>query len=903
MEVPMNSETYSATSLQTYSEPSLLEHPLPSLPNTLEQNNSAIEEWQNWLSSHRIWGQLPATTLQAIAKAFYCFRVEAQTLIYQEGQTPIGLYLIQSGSVEIFRRSPIGNSLIRYRNAGDLFGYTLVANAVEGTYQTNAIALNTSKILFLPKTTFQTLIIEFPEIQQMIHSLLSQDLLEYATRIAREQIRIQGLQAYIQPVSSAATILGSSKAAQKLREQLHHVSQTLDPVIFQAPVGAGKTFLAKLIHIQSRLSSQPFAEMDCADLPRTADGRLNTDALFGRVDQQPGILELLERGTLLLENVQVLSEGDRARLIHYLKTGLVLPNHGIGTTTALATEPPQPSQAWVRLILAAPHKLDLPDLDAITIKLFTLPQRKADIPDFARYFLSQFCHEQNRPLLQLDQSDLRRLLSYEYPGNLSELAEILHRAVIMTPPGNLVIPEQALWSVQSTKNAFRLDLLTHVSWLRRVLLSRWYPAAIWGVMMAIFVPVTVLGFIGPQTRESSVTLNLFWAWWWPGYLFLFAFVGRLWCAVCPFMIVGEWARQISLWLFPRQQRAWNTQWLNRWGAWVLFGGFVAIFLWEQLWDLPHHAYLSAWLLVAIAAGAVIFSLIYERRLWCRYLCPIGGMNGMFAKLSMIELRSTQQVCGSQCSTFGCYKGSSATPITFADALPSEGQATGGCPLYSHPAQLQDNRDCMLCMTCLKACPNRSAQLNLRFPASDLLDNHRGFWAEAALLLLLLGGVFMHHAQTILGWLGVGALPLDADHLFMSAPIALALLSIPAGLTYATHAIARLLDSKQPNYLTVIYAYLPLTLAANLAHYIPAAIMEAGQILPVLARTLGLSGSGLPTLAWSADVAQFLQGVTLLSALIFSPYPLLRITQRSVWKNAPHLLLMLGLTIFCFKLII
>jgi polyferredoxin len=97
---------------------------------------------------------------------------------------------------------------------------------------------------------------------------------------------------------------------------------------------------------------------------------------------------------------------------------------------------------------------------------------------------------------------------------------------------------------------------------------------------------------------------------------------------------------------------------------------------------------------------------------------------MFAKLAMVEVRSTQQVCGSQCSTFGCYKGSDATPVTFADALPTEGQATGGCPLYSHPAQLQDNRDCVLCMTCLKACPNRSVQLNLRFPASDLLETIR-----------------------------------------------------------------------------------------------------------------------------------------------------------------------------------
>jgi polyferredoxin len=381
------------------------------------------------------------------------------------------------------------------------------------------------------------------------------------------------------------------------------------------------------------------------------------------------------------------------------------------------------------------------------------------------------------------------------------------------------------------------------------------------------------------------------------------FIGRFWCTVCPFMVTAEWIRRFSLWLFPRQQLAWNTHWLNRWGAWVVFGGFVAIYLWEQLWDLPHHAYLSAWLLLTITAGAVIFSVIYERRLWCRYLCPIGGMNGMFAKLSMVELRSTQQVCGSQCSTFGRYRGSEATPLNFANPLPTEGQATQGCPLYSHPAQLQDNRDCMFCMSCLKGCPNRSAQLNLRFPASDLLDHHRGFWAEAALLLLLLGGVFMHHGQKILGWLGFEKVPLDADHLWTSLPISLALLAIPFGLISGTHAIARCLNPEQPPLLTIIYAYLPFTLAANLAHYMTAAMMEAGQILPVFARTLGLSGDSLPTLTWSLDVAQFLQGVTLLSALTFSPYPLFRITQGSLLRNLPHLLLLIGLTWICFWLMI
>jgi hypothetical protein len=324
----------------------------------------------------------------------------------------------------------------------------------------------------------------------------------------------------------------------------------------------------------------------------------------------------------------------------------------------------------------------MPGVNGPVIKLFSLAQRKEDIPDFAQHFLEKFCREQGRSPLQLDQGDRRRLISYAYPGNLGELAGILQRAVIMTPPDQTIIPESVLWSVQSEKNAFRVDLLNQLPWLRQFLLSAWWPERFWIVVMGLFIPVTVMGFIGPQTRDANMALNFFWAWWWPGYLFLFAFVGRLWCAVCPFMITGEWIRQLSLWIWPRELLPWPTQWMNRWGAWWLFAGFAAIYLWEHLWDLPHTAYLSAWLLLVITAGAVIGSLIYERRLWCRYLCPIGGMNGMFAKLSMVEVRSTQQVCGSQCQYLWLLQGRLGHSGQFCPGPPDRGPSHGGLsPLF------------------------------------------------------------------------------------------------------------------------------------------------------------------------------------------------------------------------------
>jgi transcriptional regulator with AAA-type ATPase domain/NAD-dependent dihydropyrimidine dehydrogenase PreA subunit len=885
----------------------------PSLPLGKEiseaytPDDQTVAECLNWLSFHRIWGVLGGEALQRLAQSLQLLKVEPGTEIYREEQTAIGLYLLKWGSVEIYRSSPVGRMHIRYRSAGDLFGYVpLVAASAEASYKASAIALTTSEIWLLQKADFESLIHTYADIQNLINRLLAQDLSQFAQRIAWEQTRIQGLQPYIRPVPMGESLIGQSKAAHKLAQQVEAATTDLNAVVFQAAPGVGKTFLAGYIHQESGLNNQPFAEIDCAQMPRDEAGVLQSAALFGSEGGQIGVIEVLERGTLLIDNAQLLTVGDRDRLTAYLKTGTftrnpVQPLSDRPALTSPAYSPPVKS--WVRLILASPNKPFLTGINTHSIKLFSLSQRKEDIPEFAQYFLDQSCREQGRIPLQLNQSDLRRLISYSYQGNLSELASIIKRAVMMTPRDQTIIPEQVLWSVQSQKNAFRVDLLNQLPWLRQFLLSKWWPERFWILVMILFIPVTVIGFTGPQTREASLTLNFFWAWWWPVYLFLFVFVGRLWCAVCPFMITGEWLRTISLWIWPRKLLPWPTKWMNKWGAWYLFAGFVVIYLWEHLWDLPHTAYLSAWLLIAITAGAVVGSLIYERRLWCRYLCPIGGMNGMFAKLSIIEVRSTQQVCGSQCSTFGCYKGSAATPVTFANALPTEGQATGGCPLYSHPAQLKDNRDCVLCMTCLKACSHRSVQVNLRFPASDLLEDHQGFWAEAALLLLLLGGVFMHHDHQILAWFGLGHLPIDAEHLLIGVPIVTLLLSVPAILTYLTHAIARLFDREMPDYLTVVYAYLPFTLAANLAHYIPAAITEAGTIPAVLARTLGYSGQSLPALTWSPEVAAFLQGVTLFSGLLFSIYPLLRIAKQPWLSSLPHLFLMTGLTAIFFQLMI
>lgn len=262
------------------------------------------------------------------------------------------------------------------------------------------------------------------------------------------------------------------------------------------------------------------------------------------------------------------------------------------------------------------------------------------------------------------------------------------------------------------------------------------------------------------------------------------------------------------------------------------------------------------------------------------------MNGMFAKLSMIELRAQQGICSATCTTYQCYKGGPQK---------GEGQETGGCPVYSHPAQLQDNRDCVLCMTCLKACPHRSVELNLRPPGIELWTTHKPTLPEVCLLFLLAGAVVLHRLPTILTLLGWGNSELLASLLqYDAAPLgsfalhaglAMLALAVPGAIALLCHSLLKRFNPKPKPFVELAYGYLPLTLGCNLAHYLHLGLTEAGRIVPVTLATFGLSGTGMPVVVAHPAVIAFLQGVTLLTTLLISIF----LTQKIARQPLPNLL--------------
>ena len=308
---------------------------------------------------------------------------------------------------------------------------------------------------------------------------------------------------------------------------------------------------------------------------------------------------------------------------------------------------------------------------------------------------------------------------------------------------------------------------------------------------------------------------------------------------------------------------------------MLATGFALILLWEELCNLQNTAWLSSCLLLVITAGAVIGSLRFEKRFWCRYLCPVGGMNGLFAKLSVLELRAQVGTCSGSCTTYACFKGGPAD---------GEGLASSGCPLGTHPAHLSDNRNCVLCLTCAQACPHRSVQLALRPPAADIQREMSLPVGEPGLLLVLAGDVCLHHWHRLLGWSDLAPPNLVDGPLLPRLAFATLALALPSALAL----LARPLFSPA-RLQRALYGLLPLVWALLLARHLPLGMTEAGQFLPV--------SGWLSAPSWRADshVIAFCQSSVVLLGLGWALVLLRRqlANSRLAWVSASGLALVLA----------
>jgi len=650
-------------------------------------------------------------------------------------------------------------------------------------------------------------------------------------------------------------VVGSSRYAVNLRDAVRQAS--LDPqrrpVLITGEPGLEKDNLAALIH---------FGSVDRQQLMLRFDGgllRADGSELFGGHDHGPMLLELLGRGALLIDQLDRVPVPLQTRLLE------------------LAS-----SQAFAgRLYLTAEQAVPAFDRCCTLIRVPPLRVRRQDLGEWLRYGIRQRSRKlgwSHPP--RVDPAVVKRLQGYDFPNNIRELETLIDRALQQVRRQDqggwpAVLPEDVFWT-SPRQQRYRFDIWRWKPQLREWMRAPWlWNTLLFGLVSWVFVLVNLWLWLGPQDRAHNGALNLFWAWWWPLILLGFPLVGRLWCSFCPFMVWGEIVQR-GLGALGWQPVRWPRGNTDGWASPLLAAGFAVILLWEEVWNLQNTAWLSSCLLLLITAGAVLASIRFEKRFWCRYLCPVGGMNGLFARLSILELRAQVGTCSGSCSSYACFKGGPSD---------GEGLATAGCPLGTHPAHLADNRNCVLCLTCAQACPHRSVQLSLRPPAADIQRDMALPSGEPGLLLVLTGDLCLHHWQRLLGWLPGAPSSLVAGPWLPRLAIAALALAVPS----LVFVLARLLVSRD-RLVRTLYGLLPLIWALLLARHLPLGMGEAGLLLPV--------SFGLPSLpSWQADghVIAFCQSAAVLAGLMGAVLLLRRqlANSRPAWVGASALALALA----------
>ncbi|HEX2641719.1 MAG TPA: sigma-54-dependent Fis family transcriptional regulator [Thermoanaerobaculia bacterium] len=208
------------------------------------------------------------------------------------------------------------------------------------------------------------------------------------------------------------------------------------PVLIRGESGTGKELIARALHFNSRRRARPFVPINCGALPETLleaelFGHVR-GAFTGAVRDNPGWFERAEGGTLLLDEVAELPPALQVKLLRALDNG---EYSRVGGT--------QIRRADVR-ILAATHR-DLEELveegrlrqdflyrlNVVEVRLPSLRERRSDLPLLIRHFLDRFAGDVPGGK-QLSPEAEELLLRHDYPGNLRELQNVLHRAVLLS---------------------------------------------------------------------------------------------------------------------------------------------------------------------------------------------------------------------------------------------------------------------------------------------------------------------------------------------------------------------------------------------------------------------------------------------------------------------------------------
>ena len=430
--------------------------------------------------------------------------------------------------------------------------------------------------------------------------------------------------------------------------------------------------------------------------------------------------------------------------------------------------------------------------------------------------------------------------------------------------------------------------------IRAVLRSRWPQLALTAAALAGMVLAIVSGWAGTSVGSRSFGIVFVWIGWWALLMLcLVPFFGRAWCSICPIPAPGEWLQRGAV-LGPAGKGlglhfAWPRSLRN---IWLQNGLFVVMALFSLV--LLTQPGVTATVLALLMALALLTSLVFERRAFCRYLCPVGGFIGLYAQLAPVEVRVKDPAVCAAHTEKTCYTGN-------ADGY--------GCPWQVYPGGLAKNTYCGTCLECLRTCPRENVAINLRPFGADLAQPRGRRLDEAFKAFIMLGSALAYSVVMLGPWgrlksaaYAIGTLPWLA---YAGVFLALLFLILP-GMFWVAVRLGRALsqwrspraaalappstsDLRQ-SYVALACSLVPLGLCAWIAFSLAFVFANASYLWPALSDPLaqGWNLFGAAGAAWTPYLTAWvpsLQAFVLIGGLAWAALTALNIAGEKLARAA------------------
>lgn len=249
-------------------------------------------------------------------------------------------------------------------------------------------------------------------------------------------------------VEGGPVLIGESPVMQRLKADLARVASTRATVLISGETGTGKEVVAQKIHALSDRAQKPFVAVNCSALP---EGLVESElfghlrgSFTGAVANRRGLFEEAAAGTLFLDEVGTLSKSIQVKLLRVLQERRV-QRVGGGESVPVSFRLVAATNVDLGVEVAEGRfREDLYfRLNVVPIKVPPLRDRGNDILLLAGYFRNHYAEEYGAKSQEFSPALVRRLVEYDWPGNVRQLENFVHRAVIMHA-GSTAIPAMPL---------------------------------------------------------------------------------------------------------------------------------------------------------------------------------------------------------------------------------------------------------------------------------------------------------------------------------------------------------------------------------------------------------------------------------------------------------------------------